>query len=56
MILIHNAITLVLLIAHFLGDYHFQSEKRSEAKGKSHAALARHLAIHGAIIVKNWAK
>lgn len=32
MILIHNAITLVLLIAHFLGDYHFQSEKRQNLR------------------------
>lgn len=54
MILIHNAITLVLLIAHFLGDYHFQSERLSEAKGKSHAALARHLAIHGLLLFISW--
>ncbi|WP_413539851.1 DUF3307 domain-containing protein [Aerococcus viridans] len=54
MTLIHNSITLVLLIAHFLGDYHFQSEKLSEAKGKSHAALARHLAIHGLLLFISW--
>lgn len=54
MILIHNAITLVLLIAHFLGDYHFQSEKLSEAKRKSHAALAKHLAIHGLLLFISW--
>src|SRR5699024_8663252 len=54
MILIHNAITLVLLITHFLGDYHFQSEKLSEAKRKSHAALARHLAIHGLLLFISW--
>lgn len=54
MTLIHNAITLVLLIAHFLGDYHFQSEKLSEAKGKSHAALAGHLAIHGVLLFISW--
>lgn len=51
---IHNSITTLTLIAHFLGDYHFQSGSLSKAKNKHYHALAKHLAIHGFLLLISW--
>lgn len=51
---IHNPITILILIAHFLGDYHFQSESLSKAKNKHYHALNKHLVIHGLLLFVSW--
>lgn len=52
--MIHNQITILLLIAHFLGDYHLQSEVLSQAKNEYKNALIKHLAIHGGLLLLVW--
>ncbi|MEY8370621.1 DUF3307 domain-containing protein [Aerococcaceae bacterium 50-4] len=42
------------MISHFLGDYHFQSEALSQAKGDNFLSLAKHLAIHGLLLLMAW--
>lgn len=49
--MINNSITLILLMCHFLGDYHFQSEELSDAKDKESKALMKHLLIHGLLLL-----
>lgn len=49
-----NEFTLLLLIAHFIGDFHLQSEELAAAKIRTNAALTRHLFIHGALLVVIW--
>lgn len=51
---IHNPITILILIAHFLGDYHFQSESLSKAKNKHYRALTKYLVIHGLLLFVSW--
>ena len=44
-------VTVVLLICHFLGDFHFQSQKMAERKLKSNKPLIAHFGIHLATLI-----
>ena len=49
-----NDVTLVLLICHVLGDFHFQSQNISDRKTKSLKALATHLSIHAITLLSSF--
>lgn len=44
-------VTIVLLICHILGDFHFQSQATSDMKAISLTTLGKHLAIHAGILL-----
>ena len=44
-------VTVVLLICHFLGDFHFQSQKIAERKLKLNKPLIAHFGIHLATLI-----
>lgn len=41
-----NNVTIILFIAHVLGDFQFQTQEMSDMKTRSLVVLANHLAIH----------
>ena len=41
-----NNVTIILFIAHVLGDFQFQTQEMSDMKTRSFVVLANHLAIH----------
>lgn len=45
-----NNVTIALLVAHVLGDFHFQTQEISDMKTRSLPILAKHLAIHAAVL------
>ena len=46
-----NNLSLVLLLAHVLGDYPLQSEALANKKMKSSVGLWQHMAIHGGLLL-----
>lgn len=46
-----NNVTIVLLVAHILGDFHFQAQEMSDMKTRSLPVLAKHLAIHAVVLL-----
>lgn len=46
-----NNLSLVLLLAHVLGDYPLQSEALANRKMKSSVGLWQHMAIHGGLLL-----
>lgn len=47
-------VTIVLLICHLLGDFHFQSQNMSDMKSQSLKILGSHLGIHALILVSSF--
>ncbi|RPA59850.1 DUF3307 domain-containing protein [Aerococcus agrisoli] len=47
----NNEITLLLFIAHFLADYHLQSETLAMDKSSNYRSLAKHLGIHAIVLL-----
>lgn len=45
-----NNITIVLLIAHILCDFHFQTQEMSDMKTRSLPILVKHLGIHALVL------
>ncbi len=46
-----STLSLLVLIAHFLGDYHFQSESMVRAKQRSLRGLLRHIGVQGLLLL-----